>query len=511
MNLLEYLIKFSLWIGVLWIFYKLFLYQLTFHNWKRVYLLGYSCLAFVVPLLDLAAFLQIVSSNENNLLARVPVVQQYIWIGEDGIPSAASWIVAIVSAGALLAVARLLMQYVSYRRIRSRAELLYEEGGVNIYSSENLHGAFSFGNSIYINPGAHTEDELKRILHHEIVHVKQKHTIDLVISELICVVNWFNPFAWLLRKSIKENLEFIADQNVLSAGADRSQYQYLLLKVTALPNYQILSHFNISDLKNRIAMMNKLKSAKLHLSRFLFAVPLFAIILVAFRTEQTQAIYADSSANFVDTIPPGEDLMDDEPSVDVNAPEFFNNKGYSLSVITTNGQAIVLIREKGSKGVHAMTLAEWNKNRGQNEKKYGKLPPPPPPAPAPPAPPAPSAPSARSADVPPAAPAAPAAPPAPPAPPVPPTDKSRNSDVTISNTVQNLVNAQAELKQKQQIVQEVQVDLHEKQVKLQHARQELQVHQQKLVEVQVNLQKQQNINTNIEHIRPSKKAEAAPK
>ena len=137
--------------------------------------------------------------------------------------------------------------------------------------------------SVFINSNLHTEDELREIVRHEFVHVRQKHTIDIIWAELLCIINWYNPFAWLLKRSIRQNLEFIADNKVVENGIDKKQYQYLLLKVIGNNQYSIATKFNFSSLKKRIAMMNKTKSARLQVGRFLFLVPVLAIILLAFR------------------------------------------------------------------------------------------------------------------------------------------------------------------------------------------------------------------------------------
>ena len=118
---------------------------------------------------------------------------------------------------------------------------------------------------------------------HEYVHVKQKHTVDILWSEFICIINWYNPFAWLMRHSIRQNLEFIADDSVITTGIDKKNYQYLLLKVIGNNQYSIAQKFNFSSLKKRIAMMNKMKSARVHLIKFLFLLPLIAVLLVAFK------------------------------------------------------------------------------------------------------------------------------------------------------------------------------------------------------------------------------------
>jgi Zn-dependent protease with chaperone function len=65
---------------------------------------------------------------------------------------------------------------------------------------------FSFGNSIFINRQLHSEDELREIIRHEFVHVKQKHTADILWAELLCMLNWYNPFAWALKNAMRQNL-----------------------------------------------------------------------------------------------------------------------------------------------------------------------------------------------------------------------------------------------------------------------------------------------------------------
>ena len=130
---------------------------------------------------------------------------------------------------------------------------------------------------------------MQEIVRHEFVHVKQKHSIDILWSELLCIVSWYNPFSWLLKRSIRQNLEFIADSKVLEGGMNKKEYQYLLLKVIGNNHFSIASKFNFSSLKKRIAMMNKMKTARMHIVKFLFILPLVAVLLIAFRKKEHEA------------------------------------------------------------------------------------------------------------------------------------------------------------------------------------------------------------------------------
>src|SRR5262249_54337268 len=107
---------------------------------------------------------------------------------------------------------------------------------------------------------------------------------DIMFSEFLCILAWYNPFAWLIRHAVRQNLEFIADNLILNNGTDRKAYQYLLLKVTGHAPISIGNQFNLSSLKNRLVMMNKTKSERKQLLKFLFSLPLVVVLLMAFRS-----------------------------------------------------------------------------------------------------------------------------------------------------------------------------------------------------------------------------------
>jgi hypothetical protein len=213
--------------------------------------------------------------------------------------------------------------------------------------------------------------------------VKQKHTHDIIWSELLCILNWYNPFAWLIRKAIRQNLEFIADDKVLEQGLDKRKYQYLLLKVTGNNHFSIANQFNFSSLKKRIAMMNKMKSARAQLIKFLFIVPLVAVMLLAFRNDRIRGKVQEKPENF--SWQTG-DFTDSVPDVRIN------EKGYYVDIKGKNGECIVLVRDKNRKEIERLPLTKWDANKQHYTNLYGEIPAPPPPppppmAPTPPAPP----------------------------------------------------------------------------------------------------------------------------
>jgi BlaR1 peptidase M56 len=380
--MLQYLIKFSVCLAVLYVFYKLVLRPLTFYQWNRFYLLCYSLVSFFIPFININPWVAKQVAKDNTFINIIPAIGNYSSAGDNLVtanivankPSwlqqftLTDWIILLFCLGAVVMLVRLLSQYLSLRRIRKAAVLLNENAGIQLYETNAPVGPFSFGNAIYFNRQLHSDEELQRIIQHEFVHVKQKHTIDLMAGEFLCVINWFNPFAWFIRHAIRQNLEFIADNNVIENGLDKREYQYLLLKVLGIPQYSIASNFNFSNLKKRIAMMNKMKSARLHLTKFLFVLPLLAVLLLAFRNQSNNNIRKELlfKVAVTDTIPaPPHPVL--PPAAD------YNEKGYRVTVADNTGETVVLVKDRTNKIIKAMTLEEWNNNKEKNETLYGKL------------------------------------------------------------------------------------------------------------------------------------------
>jgi len=265
---------------------------------------------------------------------------------------------------------------------------MISQDGIRIYQVDAPIIPFSFGDSIFINQHQHSLEELEEIIRHEFVHVKQKHSVDIIWGELLCLLNWYNPFAWLLKKSIRQNLEFIADRHVLEQGMDRKQYQYLLLKVIGNNHFSIANQFNFSSLKKRIAMMNKLRSAKFHLVKFMFVLPLVSVMLLAFRNEwkkqetgKDQLSVSTFAGNdtIPDKLPPPPPPPPPPPKGQGTIKDFIDrNQGVkNLGWVYHHDNSVAMIhvmKKDGSTEIYHTDNAE-EMNAGA--KKYGKFPVPP--------------------------------------------------------------------------------------------------------------------------------------
>ena len=288
--LIFYLLKLSISLAVAWLFYRLVLRRLTFYNLNRWYLLGSMLLSFLIP------FVHITPTSDKmpftaapaiigaipTLSAFTPLPKQFV--DPLGVGSWDHWdtLLTMLGAVALVLLVRMGIRWLSLGRIRKKAELI-SENNIRVYQVNSNITPFSFFSDIYVDRRALSESEWKEIILHEWVHIRQVHSIDILLAELLIIVNWYNPFAWLIRYSIRQNLEFIADGAVLDGGLDKKDYQYHLLKTTGNPAFRLANSFNFSSLKKRIIMMNRVRTTRPHLLKLLLLLPLIFVLLVALR------------------------------------------------------------------------------------------------------------------------------------------------------------------------------------------------------------------------------------
>lgn len=168
-------------------------------------------------------------------------------------------------------------------------------------------GPFSFFRWIFVYPDAHTGEELHEILTHERTHARQWHSIDVMIGELACIVCWFNPFAWLMKREIRTNLEYMADEKVLETGHDSRTYQYHLL---GLSHHKaaatIYNSFNVLPLKKRITMMNKRRTRAIGRTKYLMFLPLAALLMIVSNIEAVARATQKITAEVMEAVTPAE-------------------------------------------------------------------------------------------------------------------------------------------------------------------------------------------------------------
>ncbi|WP_201979697.1 M56 family metallopeptidase [Hymenobacter rubidus] len=250
--------------------------RLTFFRLNRFYLLFALLFSAVYPALPVPALLPPVAA------APVAVVLMDTATGTAAEPAAAlsapiDWdavALAVYGTGVALGLLRLLMQLLSLAQLRRRSRPAVVLG-VAVRALPGDVSPFSFWRTIYLNPAQHPGAELAAVLRHEQVHVRQWHTLDVLLAHVAQAAAWCNPAAWLLRRALLDNLEYLADRAVLEAGLDRRAYQYSLLRLShGVAGPSLVSHFTFPTLKNRVLMMNLPASTTAQLGRYLLALAL---------------------------------------------------------------------------------------------------------------------------------------------------------------------------------------------------------------------------------------------
>ena len=280
-----YLLQVNLGIILFYALYKLICTRDTLFNSRRLILLLSLILPFIIPLIDIREWMEtresLVMLTNFDYSTTIPEIVVGTAGTEPGnqVFVISEWIKNIYIAGILALSVRLIVQAISLYMIILRTPEK-TVNGIRIKCMKDKSRPFSFFNWIFLNPDNVKEEEMSEILTHEMAHVRQRHSIDVIISELVNICCWINPFAWLMKREVRLNLEFLADRKVMDAGFATKSYQYHLLGLTYSHKYGLSNNFNFSHLKQRIIMMNKKKTNGAgHIKYALFAIPAFALLL----------------------------------------------------------------------------------------------------------------------------------------------------------------------------------------------------------------------------------------
>lgn len=307
-----YFLKINVAIALFYAFYRLFFYKDTFFAWRRTALLCFFAVSAAVPLLDIQQWIvqQEPMAAMADLYAAVVLPELTLtltpqpetdWrqLMADGIVFA-YWLVA-----ALLAL-RFLFQLAGIVRLARRCPT-QKIDGTTVHLLPRAEGPFSFFRWIFVCPDAHTGDELHEILTHERTHARQWHSIDVLTGELACIICWFNPFTWLMKREIRTNLEYMADEKVLETGHDSRTYQYHLL---GLSHHKaaatIYNSFNVLPLKKRIIMMNKQRTRAIGRTKYLMFLPLAALLMIVSNIEAVARATQKITTEVIEAVAPAE-------------------------------------------------------------------------------------------------------------------------------------------------------------------------------------------------------------
>lgn len=270
-----------------YLMYILFLRKETFFVSNRWYFLSGLILSLILPLITFTKIIWVEPTPIPEYYEEaIPITYNTI---ETPIQEATlDWSLILMSAYIVISILIILkigIELVSFfKRIQKQNK--QKESDYTLVDSNSAENPFSFFSYIVINKDMFTEEELQHILTHESIHVKQKHSFDVLIGKVFCAIFWVNPIIWFYRKAMLQNLEFIADNETFQQIENKYEYQKTLLKVvTHQHNLSITNQFYQSLIKKRIVMLHTNQSHKKNVWKYATILPLLVGFMLLFQIE----------------------------------------------------------------------------------------------------------------------------------------------------------------------------------------------------------------------------------
>jgi beta-lactamase regulating signal transducer with metallopeptidase domain len=284
-NLLLYLLEVSIGISLFYLSYILFLSRDTFYLRNRIFLIGALLLSILIPLMKVFNIASFVSKSEssnviNGIISSGTVIGANVSekIISFDLNNLLFWIYFSISTLFLL---RLLISVIRTLFIIQQGALI-DPRFPKVIISDSDHPPFSFFPYIVIPEKTYESADYSQILKHENAHITQGHTFDLMLTELIISLLWFNPFIWLIKRSMVLNHEYLADNISIKGSCTVKEYQYKLLNIQAGLMSVPLAHNYYSLIKNRIIMINKRPTRNFAALKSIIILPVVVILFVMF-------------------------------------------------------------------------------------------------------------------------------------------------------------------------------------------------------------------------------------
>jgi TonB family protein len=281
-NLLSYLVQsgisLALFYGIFWLFMRNDTSFLT----SRLYLLFSAVFSMIIPFITIKIPVQASTSNYVYLLEAVVITPGELTksISSNQNLNQLWWLVYFAGAGFVLI--RFLIQLFRLGWMIQKFGVIKSDQ-LNIVKTNQDNSAFSFLNFIFLGSNITDPKQLDKIIAHEKMHMRQKHSIDLILLEFLTVVQWFNPFIWFCKSTIRNLHEYLADQGVLLDGFSKADYQQMLVNQTFGIQYNyVTNHFNQSLIKRRFIMMSKNQKNRFQYFKAMVVLPVSMIMVLFF-------------------------------------------------------------------------------------------------------------------------------------------------------------------------------------------------------------------------------------
>lgn len=274
-----YLFKSVVWLAGFALIFILFLKNERFFLLNRIYLIAGILTSFIFPLISI--HYTVVLPVVGNITANHSVITDSQTVSQSLMPDLKTVLSTIYFIGAGIVVLLAVKQGRSVFRTIKKSEVISLRPVILLKTPEYT-SAFSFFSYVFVNPSV-TDIETKEIMIHELVHIRQKHWFDLLLVELLCMMQWFNPLVWIYVRFIRQNHEYLADEVALQQTSDPAIYKAVLLnQIVGSPVISLSNSFNYSPNKKRFYMMKKIITSPYRKMKVLLILPVFAFVLFAF-------------------------------------------------------------------------------------------------------------------------------------------------------------------------------------------------------------------------------------
>lgn len=367
-DIISTILQSSLCLAVLFLIYYLFLRRDTFFTTNRIYLLLAMVFSAVIPFIN---FPQLFPQNNpvyHVLLDPVIISGENVQAGITKHRDIFQIILTIYLTGVVIFSIRFLYQLFQLLFLVKRFGITNKQGMRFVFTDKNF-SPFSFFNLVFFNQADIESMDAKKIIAHERIHIKQWHSLDLMLLEIITIFQWFNPFIWLYRHAIKTLHEYLADEGVLHSGVDINVYSALLFsQSTGIQINDLTNNFSKSLLKRRFMMMNKTKTTTIARLKLMLALPL-ALSMMLLISYSPNAM-AQEEENKVPPPPPKQikvvekSIGDQDPAayeeeviftVVEDMPEYPGGKDAFYAYIGNNIRYPVKAKENGTSGTVYIT------------------------------------------------------------------------------------------------------------------------------------------------------------
>ena len=241
---------------------------------------------------------------------------------------------------------KFILQFLAIRKVIRSNNIIRKDGYIYVETNKDI-APFSFFRYIFYNPNNFDKLELESILKHERAHSSQQHSLDLLVAHLVAIVMWINPFSWLYKKNIEQNLEFLADNTAIKKVSSSRVYKYTLLKVSGNQFFTpITNNFYSSLIKKRIVMLHKSKSKKRNAFKMALILPALAVFLLSFNTRTIYVPKTDQGIGVASTV-----------TTSLKTIEILINKD------TTNEELEEIKKDLSAKGIDFSYTVVHNENK----------------------------------------------------------------------------------------------------------------------------------------------------